>query len=176
MRCIYSERTFQEEKNTMRLTLEEAVEKYELNIFRAAYAICKNQQDAEDVCQDTFLAYYRSHKEFDSEEHLKAWLLRTAVNKARNVCRAFWRRNRESMEDDYAWALATAPPEESDLLREVMCLPDKCRLIIHLFYYEDYSVRELSKCLNCSEGTVKSQLHRGRELLKESLQEGWNND
>ena len=80
------------------------------------------------------------------------------------------------MEDDYAWALATAPPEESDLLREVMCLPDKCRLIIHLFYYEDYSVRELSKCLNCSEGTVKSQLHRGRELLKESLQEGWNND
>ena len=133
-------------------------------------------QDAEDVCQDTFLAYYRSHKEFDSEEHLKAWLLRTALNKARNVCRAFWRRNRESMEDDYAWALATAPPEESDLLREVMCLPDKCRLIIHLFYYEDYSVRELSKCLNCSEGTVKSQLHRGRELLKESLQEGWNND
>jgi len=137
----------------------------------------RNQcQDAEDVCQDTFLAYYRSHKEFDSEEHLKAWLLRTAVNKARNVCRAFWRRNRESMEDDYAWALATAPPEESDLLREVMCLPDKCRLIIHLFYYEDYSVREISKCLNCSEGTVKSQLHRGRELLKESLQEGWNND
>ena len=46
----------------MRSTLEEAIEKYELNIFRAAYAICKNRQDAEDVCQDTFLAYYRSHK------------------------------------------------------------------------------------------------------------------
>lgn len=160
----------------MRISLEETVNKYELNIFRAAYAICKNRQDAEDVCQDTFLAYYCSHKEFDSDEHLKAWLLRTAVNKAKNVCRAFWRRNRESLEDDYAWALATAPPGESDLLLEVMRLPDKCRLIIHLFYYEDYSVHEISKCLKCSEGTVKSQLHRGRELLKKSLKEGWSND
>ena len=145
----------------MRLSLEETVEKYELNIFRAAYAICKNCQDAEDVCQDTFLAYYQSRKEFDGDEHLKAWLLRIAVNKAKNVCRTFWRRNRESLEEDYEWALATAPPEESELLRKVMDLPDKCRLIIHLFYYEDYSVREISKCLKCSEGTVKSQLHRG---------------
>ena len=103
----------------MRLPLEEAVEKYEQNVFRAAYAVCSSRQDAEDVCQEAFLAYYRSRKDFDSEEHLKAWLLRTAVNKAKNVCRAFWRRNRESLEDAYGWELRTAPPEERTLLEKV---------------------------------------------------------
>jgi RNA polymerase sigma factor (sigma-70 family) len=160
----------------MRLPLEKAVEKYEQNVFRAAYAVCSSRQDAEDVCQETFLAYYRSRKSFDSEEHLKAWLLRTAVNKAKNVCRAFWRRNRESLEDAYGWELRTAPPEERTLLEEVMKLPDRCRAVMHLFYYEDYSVREIAECLKCSEGTVKSQLHRGRTLLKGSLQEGWNDE
>ena len=160
----------------MRLSLEQAIRQYELNIFRAAYAVCVNRQDAEDVCQETFLAYYRSRAEFESEEHLKAWLLRTAVNKAKNVCRAFWRRNRESFPEDYEWAMATAPAEESDLLEQVMALPEKCRLTIHLFYYEDYSVREIADLLKCSEGTVKSQLHRGRLLLKESLKEGWSDD
>lgn len=159
----------------MQLSLRQAMELYETSVFRAAFYICKNRQDAEDVCQETFLAYYRADPDLDSEDHLKAWLLRTGINKARNTVRTFWRRNRENL-DDYADAIAAAPREESDLLREVLRLPEKCRVIIHLFYYEDYSIKEIAELLGLSENTVKSQLHRGRTLLKERLQEGWNND
>ncbi len=159
----------------MQLSLRQAVELYETSVFRAAFYICRNREDAEDVCQDTFLAYYRADAEFASEEHVKAWLLRTAINKARNVVRAFWRRKKENL-DDYSDAAAVQPKEDNDLVREVLKLPDRCRTVIHLYYYEDYSVREIAGILGISENTVKSQLHRGRQLLKEKLQEEWEND
>ena len=159
----------------MRLTLEQAVAQHELSVFRAAFNVCKNQQDAEDICQETFLAYYRSDREFESPEHLRAWLLRTAINKAKNICRSFWRRNRTSLED-YTETLTDAPQEESDLLQAVMSLPERCRVIVHLFYYEDYPVRQIAEMLGLRESTVKSQLHRGRALLKEKLREGWQDE
>ena len=159
----------------MSLSLRQALELYETSVFRAVFSIVKNRQDAEDVTQDTFLTFYRNDPDLESEEHVRAWLLRTGINKARNLCRTFWRRNRENL-DDYAEAIASAPREESDLLREVMRLPERCRVIIHLFYYEDYSINEIAELLGISENTVKSQLFRGRTLLKERLKEGWNND
>lgn len=159
----------------MSLSLRQAMELYETSVFRAVFSIVKNRQDAEDVTQDTFLTFYRNDPDLESEEHVRAWLLRTGINKARNLCRTFWRRNRENL-DDYAEAIASAPREESDLLREVMRLPERCRVIIHLFYYEDYSINEIAELLGISENTVKSQLFRGRTLLKERLKEGWNND
>ena len=64
--------------------------------------------------------------------------------------------------------------EDSRLFDAVMRLPKKYRIAIHLFYYEDYSVREIAEILNCREGTVKSQLNRGRKLLKSMLLEEWN--
>ena len=159
----------------MSLSLRQAMELYEASVFRAAFSIVKNRQDAEDVTQDTFLAFYRNDPDLGSEEHVRAWLLRTGINKAKNLCRTFWRRNRENL-DDYAEAIAAAPKEESDLLREVMGLPERCRVIIHLFYYEDYSIQEIAAILKSREGTVKSQLSRGRELLKTMLKEEWDDD
>ena len=67
-------------------------------------------------------------------------------------------------------------PEDSRLFEAVMELPDKYRTVIHLFYYEEYSVREIADILRCREGTVKSQLSRGRALLKTKLKEDWNDD
>ena len=66
--------------------------------------------------------------------------------------------------------------EDSRLFEAVMELPDKYRTVIHLFYYEEYSVREIADILRCREGTVKSQLSRGRALLKTKLKEDWNDD
>ena len=159
----------------MSLSLRQAMELYGNNVFRAAFSIVKNRQDAEDITQDTFLAFYRSDPDLGSDEHVRAWLLRTGINKAKNLCRTFWRRHRENL-DDYADVMAAAPDDESDVLREVMKLPGKCRVIIHLFYYEDYSINEIAALLGISENTVKSQLFRGRTLLKERLKEGWDND
>ena len=67
-------------------------------------------------------------------------------------------------------------PEDSRLFEAVMRLPDKYRTAIHLFYYEDYSIREIAGILRCREGTVKSQLSRGRTLLKTMLKEEWDDD
>lgn len=159
----------------MQLSLQQALEQYELSVFRTAFSVCGNREDAEDVCQETFLAYYRSAPDFSGEEHLRAWLLRTAINKAKNMMRTFWRRNRQSL-DDYADTLAAAPAEDGALLQAVLVLPKRCRMIMHLFYYEGYSVQEIATLLGIRENTVKSQLHRGRTLLKQQLQEGWNDD
>ena len=67
-------------------------------------------------------------------------------------------------------------PEDSRLFEAVMRLPEKYRSVIHLFYYEDYSVEEIAMILHRPKGTVKSQLSRGKKLLKNMLQEGWNDD
>ena len=83
----------------MKQALQELVASYRNNLFAAAFNVCGNAQDAEDVVQETFLQYYTYQKEFDSEQHIRAWLIRVAVNKAKNVNRTFWRRNRLSLED-----------------------------------------------------------------------------
>ena len=83
----------------MRLPLELLIDRYQKNLFAAAYNVCANAQDAEDVVQDTFLQYYSTNKQFNDEEHIKAWLLRVAINKAKDVTRRFRWKNAVSLED-----------------------------------------------------------------------------
>lgn len=72
--------------------------------------------------------------------------------------------------------LVFTEPADSRLFEAVMRLPEAYRIVIHLFYYEDYSIREIAALLKRREGTVKSQLSRGRALLKHTLKEEWNDD
>ena len=67
----------------MRLPVQELMNMYKNNVYAAAFSICKNASDAEDVVQETFLKYYMTHKNFDDEQHIRAWLLRVAINKAK---------------------------------------------------------------------------------------------
>lgn len=159
----------------MRLSVDQVFEKYGNRIFSAAFSVLQSWADADDVVQDTLIRYYSLGKDFDSEDHLKAWLLRVAINRARDVSRSFWRRNQVAWEE-YMDELPFEEPEDRGLFEAVMNLPDKYRMAIHLFYYEEYSVEEIAKILRRPVGTVKSQLNRGRALLKISLQEGWNDD
>lgn len=78
----------------MRQTIQELVERYQNSLYAVAFNVCKNQQDAEDAVQDTFLQYYNSKKEFESEQHIRAWLIRVAINKAKNMNLSFWRKNK----------------------------------------------------------------------------------
>ncbi len=159
----------------MKQALQELVASYRNNLFAAAFNVCGNAQDAEDVVQETFLQYYTYQKEFDSEQHIRAWLIRVAVNKAKNVNRTFWRRNRLSLED-YMETLTFETPESENLFETVMHLPEKYRIVIHLFYYEDYTVREIAGILKLSESNVKIRLSRGRALLRDALKEEWKYD
>lgn len=159
----------------MKQSVQELVALYKDSLFAVAFNVCKNAQDAEDIVQDTFIQYYVNKKEFDNEQHIRAWLIRVAINKAKNANRTFWRRNKLSIED-YMETLVFETAESEDLFETVMKLPEKYRIVIHLFYYEDYSVSEIADILKLSESNVKVRLSRGRGLLKEALKEEWDDD
>ena len=127
----------------MKPPLKMLIEKYRNNLYTAAFNVCKNAQDAEDVVQDTFLQYWSQKKEFETEQHIRAWLLRVAINKAKNKNNTFFRRNALPLED-YMETLAFQSEESSELFEAVMKLPEKYRIVVHLFYYEDYSVKEIA--------------------------------
>ena len=116
-----------------------------------------------------------THKSFDNEQHIRAWLLRVAINKAKNIQSSFWRRNRLSL-DDYIETLSFETSETKELFEEVMKLPEKYRVVVHLFYYEDYSIKEIAKILGTTESNIKVRLSRGRAKLKDALKEGWEDE
>lgn len=159
----------------MRTETEKLIEKYRDNLFAAAFSVCRNPQDADDVVQETFIQYHTADRCFENEQHIRAWLIRTAINKAKNINRAFWRRTSVPLEE-YIETLVFETPEAEGLFEEVMRLPEKYRTVIHLFYYEDYAVREIAKVLGLSENNVKVRLTRGREMLRKALKEEWTDD
>ena len=159
----------------MRQSLHELAAMYQDNLFAAAFNICQNAQDAEDVIQDTFIQYHTTKKEFENEQHIRAWLIRVAINKAKNVTRTFWRRNKISIED-YMETLTFETPESADLFETVMQLPEKYRIVIHLYYYEGYAVSEIADILKLSESNVKTRLSRGRAMLRKELEGEWVDD
>ena len=158
-------------RKTMREPVETLIELYQDQLFAAAFSVCKNASDADDVVQDTFLKYHMSKKDFSSTEHIKAWLLRVAINKAKDVSRSFWKRKSVSLDEYMESAEQNGSEEGMSLLSEVLKLPLKYRIVLHLFYYEDNSVAEISEILNISESNVKTRLSRGRSMLRNNLQE-----
>ena len=154
----------------MRQSLEELIGAYQKSLYAAAFNICRNTDDANDVVQDTFIQYYTTKKQFQDEEHLKAWLLRVAINRAKDISRSFWKKNRLSIED-YADAVPFESREETGLFEAVMRLPEKYREVIHLYYYEDLSIKETARILRITEGSVKMRLSRGRSFLRDVFKE-----
>ncbi|MCI2058678.1 MAG: RNA polymerase sigma factor [Oscillibacter sp.] len=159
----------------MKPPVEMMVETYRNSLYATAFSVCKNAQDAEDVVQDTFIQYLSQKKDFESEQHIRAWLLRVAINKAKNKNSTFFRRNSLPLED-YMETLTFESEESSELFETVMKLPEKYRIVIHLFYYEDYSVKEIADILKVTTGNVKVRLSRGRLSLRNTLKEVWEDD
>ena len=154
---------------------EAAAEKYKDNIYAVAFNFFRNSVDADDIVQDVLLKLYKTDKEFSSQEHVRNWLLRVTVNQCRKVSVSSWFRKHMPLED-YAESLKYETPEQSDLFFAVMRLPKKYRIIVHLFYYEDYSTREIAAMLKLKEPTVRTRLARARKLLKERLSDVWNEE
>lgn len=144
-------------------------ERYMDTVYRVAYSYLKNRDDANDVTQDVLLDLYRTEKEFESDEHLKNWLIRATVNRCKMLFRSPWRR-REDL-DDYAETLKFEQKEYLDLFRAVMALERKYRVPLLLFYYEGYTTREVAQILSLPEKTVSTRLFRARAQLKNYLEE-----
>ncbi len=155
----------------MKLPVEYLAERYYNALYRIAFQVTKSREDAEDVAQDTFMIYYKTNKQFEDEEHIRAWLFRIAINRAKNIVSSFWHRNRESF-DEYRQELVFEQDEDSELFDAVMKLPKKYRIVIHLYYFEDYSIKEISQIISSKEGTVKSRLSRARKMIESTLKHG----
>lgn len=148
---------------------EEIIRKYFNTVYRLAITQTGNISMAEDVTQEVFLKYLQTKKEFHSDEHIKAWLIRVTINCARSVFRSSWFRTSVPLEEEITFDV----PEKSEVYFAVQGLPSKYRTVIHLFYYEEMSVKEIAQCMKSNENTVKSLLHRGREMLREKLKGGY---
>ena len=154
------------------LTKEEfacAVRDYKDTVFRVAFGYMKNRDDADDITQNVFLKLFKSDTAFETPEHLRSWLIRVAVNECKSVFRMPWRKM-ENIED-YAEQLAMPTPKHTELLSTVMGMPEKYRVIIYLFYYEEYSTEEIAGLLGVPPATVRTRLARGRKRLKNILTE-----
>ncbi len=147
----------------------ETVEKYFDMVYRLALSQTKDKNHADDVVQDVFLRYIKTDKQFESEEHVKAWLLRVTINCSKNIFTNAWFKKTEPLNDE----LVFETQEHSDVYYAAQELPAKYRTVVHLFYYEDLSIEQISEYLHMKQSTVKSQLHRARQMLKEKLKGGY---
>ena len=153
------------ESQCRQIDIESVLAKHADTVYKIALSQTKNKADAEDIFQEVFLRLMRNKTEILTDEHMKAWLIRVSLNCCKNLFASAFRRKTDPLTEDIPYL----PPESQGVLREVLALPKKYRTVIHLFYYEDYSIEEISKLLNTKAPTVKSQLFRGRQLLKEKL-------
>jgi RNA polymerase sigma-70 factor (ECF subfamily) len=156
--------------------IEELLNAYSRTIIRLCYTYVKNMSDAEDIAQEVFLTLLKREKPFDSPEHEKAWLLRTAMNKSKNLLRS-GRVSKTVYLDANENKAAINDKEQSQALERnevreaVLSLPEKYRTVIHLFYYDGYSIKEIAGIINKKTATVGTLLSRGRERLKGILTE-----
>lgn len=145
---------------------ERLVDTYSDLILRLSYTYLKSTQDGEDICQGVLLKLLAEDRVFQSREHEKAWVVRTAINACKDELRAF-RRKAVPLEE-IPEAPAPEPPR-SDVLEAVAALPGKYREAIYLFYYEGYSAKEIATLTGRSEAAVSAHLSRGRKKLRDML-------
>ena len=147
--------------------LEQVVRQYADTVYRLALANTHNPADADDIFQAVFLKYAQKHPVFASEEHRKAWLIRVTVNCCRSHYRSNWWKRILPLEEA---AHATVMDDHDPALAEALAaIPAKYRTVIHLHYFENYDTSEIAGVTGQQPSTVRAQLTRARQMLKELL-------
>lgn len=149
--------------------VEDAIRRYSDMVYRIAVLNTKDLGEADDVFQDVFLKLLRYSKSIKSEEHLKAWLIRVTINESKDSVMSIWNKRKVSIDLLAEVADDTEEKDFSDVYMAVRNLDVKYRDVIHLFYYEQLSIKEISEVLERKEATIKTQLARGRKMLNKEL-------
>ena len=143
-------------------------EKYFDMVSRIALSYMKNPSDAEDVCADVFSKLLKKRPIFETEEHEKAWLLRTTINRCKDNLKHWWRKRSDISDHPY---LQTNPLQENHVLDVVLTLPKRYKDVVYLHYYEGYSAIEIAKILEKPYSTVTNHMSEARKLLREVLKD-----
>lgn len=161
--------------------IESMAERYLDSIYHIAVSYCKNREDAADAVQNAFLKLLTTDTVFNDDEHIHRWLIRVTINECKKVWRSFWHRNIESLDALYDVnennpALLQADNGQTGIKKEIaetiLHMPSKYSTVIHLHYYDGYSVDEIADILGLTPSNVAVRLHRGRQKLKEALRKG----
>lgn len=146
-----------------------ALDKYGDMLLRNCVIMLRNQADAEDAVEDTFISYMQKAPQFTDSEHEKAWLIRVAANKCRDLLRY---QKRHAAESDEVLQNYSIDSESTGILEALMELPEKYRLVLTLHYIDGYKVGEIADIADISSSAVKMRLARGRRLLEEKYRKG----
>lgn len=151
---------------------EEAIEKYTRTVYGITLSHTPSKSDADDAYQETFLAYHRCGRKWQSEEQRKAWLIRTAINMCRRITLNPWRKrtapleNADGMGEQFRYETA----EQNEIYAALKKLPGRYRTVIWLYYFEELPAKDIASLTGAAENTVRSQLARGRDILKKILE------
>lgn len=157
----------------------EIVTKYSPMVYRIALHDCRNHADAQDVMQNVFFRLYRYNPFLEGEEHLRRWLIQVTVRESRRLFAKPFRKKEELLNEIHPGLCRTGEgmsvtgenEEAEQVLADVLMLPRKYRIVIYLFYYEEYTVKEIAGILKKKESTVQTELWRARKKLKEKWKE-----
>ena len=144
-------------------------ETYYTMVYRLSLLILKNPQDAEDAAQTIFLKVIEKQPSFTDAEHEKAWLLTVTRNHCRDIQRSFWHKRRADPEQLPEPSIEPFDKQGGLLFEIIQTLPSKQREVVYLYYFEDYSIKEISQILNRNESTIQSQLSAARNKLKKHI-------
>lgn len=153
----------------------DCVKRNNQRLFLIALSFTQNHSDAEDILQNVFLKLWKYEKTFESDTHIDKWLTLVCVNESKNYIKSPFRKRNVSL-GEINEAYTFKEDDSYDLFNAVMSLPKKERIVIHLFYYEDMTIKDISSVLKVKESSVKTRLHRARKKLKEILGDEWINE
>ena len=153
------------------------VDKYLKMVYRISFHYFGNREDAEDVSQDVFLKLYSHNTKFESEEELKAWLIRVTTNTCHSYFRNPFRKRKTEIDEKEIENIVGSSSSEQEIINRkvvmdaVMSLTERYRIVVYLYYYEEYSICQISNTLNIKETTIQTRLSRAREKLKSVLKD-----
>lgn len=153
--------------------IEKTIKTYGNMLFRICLVMLKNPVDAEDAVQETMLKYIQKTPEFESSDHEKAWLIKVASNKCRDILKSRWRNVPLNFEMIREYSCSV---EDSRIMEALMSLPDKFRIVMTLYYVEEYRVDDIAKIIGKTSSCVKMRLQKGRKLLEERYRREYLND
>ncbi|KQL50026.1 RNA polymerase subunit sigma-70 [Brevibacillus choshinensis] len=160
------------ESNSLLRTDKELAELYQRHadlVYRLCYIYLKNPVDAEDAVQSVFIKLIKSQMVFNDNEHEKAWLMVTTRNYCKDSLKNWWKTRRVALDSLPEVASWNGNESSGEVLARMLSLPEKYKTVLYLYYFEEYSVKEISEMLGHKESTIQTQLSRGRKLLKIDL-------
>jgi len=152
------------------LNIDEIISTYKKTVYSTALSHTGSKHDADDVFQEVFLVYFRKNLTFQSEEHRKAWLIRTTLNLCKKVTLSSWRKKTTSLESAPELSYNFSSYEENSVHTALRELPQKYSAVLYLFYFEQYKTEEIGKILKISTGNVRIRLKRARDLMRAKLE------